>query len=277
MLQALTSRRFRNRSKIVAAAWIASSANWSCEQREMITQQLCKSLRWAMSGWSGGFGLSWLYSIYVVVALELFAAYYFGLGSAFASLSFAAYMLVMLALTKRETFSKLIQARVTLEALSKLADPASLGTSVNATKHAAVRDAATAALARITANLRPEHYGAVPNDTVPSLCKALDWANPDASQIILNALAVIGDGRAIQMVERIVQNPATPEIGTAAFELLPILRQREMESKAPTQLLRAGSRPYDKESELLRAAVCTKADEPELLLRASIGNAEEPR
>lgn len=277
MLQVLTSRRFRDRSKIVAAAWIVSNANWSGEQRETISQELCKSLRWAMSGWSGGFGLSWLYLVYVVATLELFAVYYFGLGTAFALLSFAAYMLVCLLLTKRETFSKLIQARVTLEALSKLADPTSLGTSANATKHAVVRDAATSALAKITANLRPEHFGAVPNDTVPSLCNALDWANTAESQVILNALAVIGDGRAIKTIERLSQNPPTPEIGTAALELLPILRQREIESKAPAQLLRAGSRPQDKESELLRAVAAGGEHDPNVLLRASVGNFEEPK
>ena len=136
-------------------------------------------------------------------------------------------------------------------------------------KYAVVRDAATSALAKVTANLRPDHYGTLPGDTIPSLCKALDWANSDAKLVILNALAVIGDGRAIASVERLERKPPTPDVGTAASDLLPILRHRDMESKAPTQLLRSSIQANEGEQELLRAAASASADDPDMLLRAA--------
>jgi len=269
ILGALTSRWIRKRSKIAAAAWIVSNADVSGEQRKIISEDLCDSLRYNMSRSNGGFGLYWVYPLYVAVVLELYVVYRLGVCSALFCLGYAVYLLATFANSKYGFGSKLMQSRLTLEVLGKLGQPASLGTIATAIKHAAVRDAASSALAKVTANLGPEHYGILPGDTVPALCQAIAKADVQSTLVILTALTYIGDGRAFKTVERLAQNPPNREIGIAASQLLPILRQRMIENNAPIQLLRAGTRPHNEEHHLLRAASGANTDDPDILLRAT--------
>jgi hypothetical protein len=148
-----------------------------------------------------------------------------------------------------------------------------------------LRELAASALSRIAAMLRPEDYGSLPNRTVPGLCYALAKAefplgggkpDPQTVMVVLQALGVIGDGRAIKAVERIAKVSHIIEAREAATRLLPILHQRAAESQASGQLLRPSSAAADAQEVLLRAAAgSAETDSSEVLVRATAGPEEE--
>ena len=75
-------------------------------------------------------------------------------------------------------------------------------------------------------------------------------------------------------VEQIVKIPATAEIGAAAANLPSIMRQRDIDSKAPTQLLRASINLENGKQELLSGVTGDIDDDPGMLVGASVGKAE---
>lgn len=156
-----------------------------------------------------------------------------------------------------------------VRSVGDLGFPESISSVARAYRYGPLRDSAGRGLQQLTANLFPEHYGALRAQTIPSLAEALLIADESTTLVILKALTCIGDGRAINAVERLAQRPHTPEIGEAVTALLPILRQRDEESRSQSQLLRAGEVPETADQELVRPAASTNDAEPELLLRAS--------
>ncbi len=158
---------------------------------------------------------------------------------------------------------------VQVEVLGDLGNPDSIATIAQAYKRGALRETAEVALTKVAANLRPADYGALSFKSVPSLCEALQYADYEFMRVILRALELIGDGRAISAVEELSFNPPFEGIREAAKELLPILRQRDEESRSQSQLLRASEKEQDKEYELLRAIVGTNAGDPAMLVRAA--------
>jgi len=97
--------------------------------------------------------------------------------------------------------------------------------------------------------------------------------------VILYALRVVGDGRAIRAVEQVANGgfhwSPSPEIEEAAKQMLPILQQRAVESQASSQLLRAGSATGEGEHTLLRAAYAVSTTSPSELLRAVTTEGDE--
>lgn len=163
----------------------------------------------------------------------------------------------------------------TIEALGDLGQPEAIASIANAMRYRRLCNAAERALAKLTANLRPEHYGTLPGETVPALCTALKNADHPTTLVILKALLIIGDGRAIRAVEKLAAKPPLCDLGEVAAHLLPILRKREQESKSSSQLLRASTASEDGEQELLRGVTAEPEGDPTLLVRASAGTAEE--
>jgi hypothetical protein len=164
-----------------------------------------------------------------------------------------------------------------IECLGRVGRPACISTVATACGHRPLREAAAAALKNVAARLRPEFYGQMPGRTVPALCEALSCVDDATMLVILEALCVIGDGRAIKTVERIQLRPPSPEAGVAATKLLEVLRQRDLESRTSAQLLRASRIVEDGEQELLRGMTGLHEDGAEILVRASItsdGNSE---
>jgi hypothetical protein len=277
ILRSLASKRFRKRSQITTAAWIISNANWSDEQRARLSWELCGSLLYAMSGWkSFGFAqLKWLNPIFFAGVLSTYCMYYSGVLSGLTCVILVVYLLAGVTMGEREAYSKLIQSRLILNALGELQQPASLGTIAAAMKRAAVRDAAASALVKVTASLQSQHYGSLPSPTVPALCEAISVADPKTIIVILQALSIIGDGRAIKDVERLALKSPTPEIGRAASDLLPILYQRALENKSATQLLRSSGASQNGELELLRGVIGRIDNAPEVLVRATVASENE--
>jgi len=161
------------------------------------------------------------------------------------------------------------RTRQIIEILGKLGDPSSLGVVADAMQQEELRNSAAPAFVAIAANLRPEHYGTLPSQTVPSLCNAMPYAFKMPVFEILHALEVIGDGRAIEPVQNLINNTPTQQIKLAAVELLPILLERDRQTQAATQLLRAASAPPAGNEELLRAVSTMPEVSADLLLRAT--------
>jgi hypothetical protein len=131
-----------------------------------------------------------------------------------------------------------------------------------------VRQAALEALPLMASALTPEDYGQVPSDFVPNLCRALYHPDDAIVILVLDALAKVGDGRAVKPVARMVERGRTPELCAAAARILPILEERERLEAAPHILLRASEPPAVKPEELLRPAAVGSETEPATLLRA---------
>ena len=133
------------------------------------------------------------------------------------------------------------------------------------------------ALIEILPLLTPEHYGRLETATVPELCLLLRNASVISGllypaplcEAVLNALAKIGDGRAVKPVQKFAEKCPVPSLRTKAAEVLPILLERKAREEAPGILLRGASAPAAPGKELLRAASSAPETAPELLLRAS--------
>jgi hypothetical protein len=270
---------FRRREQIVAS-WLIGYANWTNDQKETISANLSRlldawtsareplldALRWfgrgvfmfawlfgvlsSASVYSAGLTLHWEWDklFLIIVLLVIFAP--------MCCLAWIGYC-------------RLRKTRSMIEALGDLSQPASISSIATAATYDGLRDTAAIALRKVTSKLRTEHYGSLPTQTVPALCQALKFADRDNVLVILKALSFIGDGRSIKTVERFAKRPPTDEIGKAASELLPILKQRDIESKAPSQLLRASECAADVEHELLRGVTRGKECDSELLVRAA--------
>jgi hypothetical protein len=301
ILRPLTNRSvFRGRERAVAA-WLIGSANWSDAQRNAISEALCVSveramkakkpsrivLRWFARAWCLTFifccALYWSDPLAVAVRLS-------DVILASTILTVVGYI-VTLPLSVWVDNRSLRRSRRVIECLGQLGEAGSTATIATAYMHDPLRPAAASALARVAARLRPEDLGAVPGPSVPALCSALAKADARTTLAILQALTVIGDGRAVHAVEHLanwradavvgggsavtalehmVNGLLTPDVRDAATRLLPILQQRAEESQAASQLLRPSMASGDGEKVLLRAAAAgAAADAPDVLVRAS--------
>lgn len=280
ILRAFGSKSVLRKREHIVACWLICNVNWTETQRIAMSENLSRLLESATNArkpvrvalrWfaRGVFVYAW--SVGVLYSGILYLAGLDGLWLCIAAL----YIFAPVCWFIWTSGYRLSRVRWIIEAMGDLAQPEVIGPIAIAQMFDPLRDAAAAALKEITANLRPEHYGALSFQTVPALCRALEFANRDIALVILKALTLIGDGRAIKAVERLAQNPRTAEISNAAEQLLPILRQRELESKSSSQLLRASTASVDGKQELLRGVVAIREDDPAVLVRATVGTSEE--
>lgn len=132
-----------------------------------------------------------------------------------------------------------------------------------------VRAAALTALPAVLATLTPEHYGRLASATVPNLCEAL--VSPDEPLVlaVLDALQLIGDGRAIKPVERLIVNSRSERVRETARHLLPLLAERHSQENNSRLLLRATTAPDTPAGMLLRPAQAYSESDPAMLLRSS--------
>ncbi len=84
---------------------------------------------------------------------------------------------------------------------------------------------------------------------------------------ILRALGRVGDGSAVQPVERLVKRGRTEAVRRLAEEVLPVLQERLRAEQAPHVLLRAAEAPASDPGELLRPASAQAEVDPGTLLR----------
>lgn len=276
----------------VVASWLIAHADWSEAQRGALSDALSLAvdkatkarrrnrnlLRWFQRGMVSSFVLC---LTYVVLGLCRLLPNYMRFDSSYSPI--VSICLVTLTLSvagailgccDTVSFSSLIDRfrlrhmRPAVEALGQLGHPASLATIGTAATFDPLQDVAATALMQVTAGLRPEHYGALPQPSVPALCTALTAAAPETVPVLLQALAVIGDGRAIKPVENLAATDIRLDVRATATQLLPILHQRDQESKAASLLLRASASPEASQT-LLRAVREQSTTDPTQLLRAT--------
>jgi hypothetical protein len=274
------------------AGWLIANADWTLDQRRTMSQALSSSVEGATRARKPGrVALRWFVramsaALPFVIAMYLLS--WFGSPEEFpdfrahlqwwrnmiawslAGTVYLAWASVPLSIwfdTRR-----LRRARAAMEALSHVGEPASLSAIARAYVQRPLREAASRALVKVAARLRPEDHGTVSGDTVPALCRAISKADPETEIVILQALAAVGDGRAIPAVERVAITAQSPQTREAAYTALPILRQRAEDSRASGMLLRPSSARGGGEPVLLRAASAgTNADAAQMLMRAAAG------
>ena len=151
----------------------------------------------------------------------------------------------------------------------------------NAIRSASCDYCAHNALLEILPLLTPEHYGRLEAATVPELNNLLRMASPLSAppgtlvhseplcEAVLNALAVVGDGRSVKPAQKLAAKCRNAKIQAKALEILPVLLARQAKEQAHSVLLRGSSAPPAPEKELLRAAGAAPETAPETLLRAA--------
>ncbi|MCS6775213.1 MAG: hypothetical protein RMJ43_07950 [Chloroherpetonaceae bacterium] len=168
-------------------------------------------------------------------------------------------------------------------ALGRLRVPERVGVLAHALAdgNGRVRDAAEAALYAVLPLLTTEHYGRLPADTVPGLCKALGHLyhiTPFAGSVegtrreqllvlLIEALGKVGDGRAAPLMEWLAGESMLPRVQSAAVAVLPVLRERQRQESDRDALLRAVSAPVATSQELLRPVTGCTGGDPQQLLR----------
>ncbi len=149
-------------------------------------------------------------------------------------------------------------------ALERLEAPESVGFLAEACDDNSLqlRMMARRALRAVRPHLSERHYALLPLATTPQLCRLL-W-QPDWTLTLeaVEALGKVGDGRAMEAVERLAARAISMEVTAAALRVLPVLRARHgQENNARTLLRAADSDP----SLLLRAPSDSHADPTHLL------------
>ena len=167
----------------------------------------------------------------------------------------------------REVQVQVIAAR----SLGRLKDPRYLFALAGASADliTIVRETATKALMETLPEVRPEHLGALPSETVPRLCHLLGRADETLAEAILQALTFIGDGRAIPAVKRVSQSSSSKQTRQRAIDLLPTLEDRLHRSRLQESLLRATVNPTSDDMTLLRAPAESVSDSSTLVRPAS--------
>jgi hypothetical protein len=155
--------------------------------------------------------------------------------------------------------------------LGRMQMPQSVGALARAVLNGSmpVHKAASSALQHVLPTLTPDHYGQLGADAVPSLCRVLPFAEETLALAILDALAKVGDGSAVDSVERLTKRGRTAKVREEATRLLPILQQRQAEENAPKILLRASEQTRPGGDVLLRPASGVSDARSEELLRPS--------
>jgi hypothetical protein len=138
---------------------------------------------------------------------------------------------------------------------------------------AQIRHAARWGLMRTLPLLSEAHFGHLSSMTVPNLASMVwttCYADGELAMLALDALAKVGDSRAIGPLESIDRNwKNQPEVLEAARKSLVVLYERRRNEQAGQVLLRATDAPPDQDAILLRPAGAGQESVPELLLRAS--------
>jgi len=106
-------------------------------------------------------------------------------------------------------------------------------------------------------------------EVMDALVKALDGKDRDLTLAILKALEQIGDGRALEAVERLASKSKDARVRQAAEECLPALRESAEIARQSAILLRPAEAPAD--ATLLRPAGKGEAEEALLLRPADQG------
>ncbi len=159
--------------------------------------------------------------------------------------------------------------------LGLIADPRAIDRLMVLAHHETrVRKAAQTSLDSCIGAIRASHYGNLPPEVIPTLCKLLKTAGPDRKLAILQALAYAGDGRAVDAVRPLTEDPLSDRIRDLAARVLPILEARKAQETAAATLLRPSSLQGEPSLVLLRPAAGVASVSDELLLRPAVPNEE---
>ncbi len=284
VLRAFKFRPGSRETEGAVAAWLVENAAWSDEQRDTITLALSARVetairsrkvavhtcRWFFRGMS--------VSIILLAASVLYHRWW----EAFVD-PMGWIVALLIVSTVRPLIGAIITVPLSIILDNRMLNPmrravkllgttggsGCIGTLAAAYIHQPMRVAAGSALKLVGARVRPSDYGALPGQTVPSLCGALAKTDPDIALVILNVLETIGDERAIDAVDRKRTISLSPEVQEVATRVLATLRRRAVENRTFSMLLRPSSAAPDVQQMLLRATHEPVDMHEEQLLRVS--------
>ena len=224
-----------------------------------------------------------LLGIVAVSVLPLFSSLFFLpaliMGFAF-GLLFLASPLVFLCSPINDSDRNYVVQMAAAETLAKLQLPESVGDLAKAGRwENRISNLTRDALTMLLPTFAEDHYGKLGAGATPELCALLFHrdASDALKRLILEALAKVGDGRAVEPVEKLAQRFAeTPELTEFAVSILPILTARREQENASSALLRGSSAPPVATEQLLRPASAPPVTPPELLLRPALETKASP-
>ena len=142
-----------------------------------------------------------------------------------------------------------------------------------------MRGAALSAMEEILPRVTEYDYARLAA-AIPNLCKVLEMLTTasrfEAQQsesvalLLLSGLGKVGDGRAVDVVERVSIQAASASARTAASDILPLLQDRKRQTSAANTLLRGAAPNMEGQETLLRASVPTAQTDPTELLRPNL-------
>ena len=166
-----------------------------------------------------------------------------------------------------------------VETLARLQLPGSAGALAKASRgNKRLANVTRQALIQLLPTLTEAHYGQLPGDVTPELCALLlDSETPEhLIALTAEALGKVGDGRAVEPMQKFALLAPTPQLRGLAENALPILMARREQENASSTLLRHSSAPPIDAGLLLRAASGSAVTPPEQLLRPSAGTNAAP-
>jgi HEAT repeat protein len=144
-------------------------------------------------------------------------------------------------------------------------------------RHGGVREAAQRAFPAAVSALVPEHYGMMESRTTPHLCRVLFHRDLETARAALQALWMVGDGRAVEPVARFAASGRNSRLADSASALIPVLKERSRRVMAPATLLRPADPATVQDQTLLRPATVLLKAAPyvqETLAAADTADAE---
>jgi hypothetical protein len=251
----------------LVAAWTLGHAVVSGEQRSRSVELLRALLR--MPAWPDTLRRSLLATLALSTAVSGFVFMRTGENPVdfwlFSSVALLPFIWLSYSISDANSLHS-VQAAAVI-ALGRLRAASSVDEITEALHHHSgwVRRAAIAALPLVLPGLTPQDYGCLRARTIPNLCDTLNEQNVELDEAILEALAKVGDGRAIRRVEYMTRFGRTDDVRLLAERALPILRARQRREQDASRLLRPAAAPPDTGLLLRPAQGVGEADTDRLL------------
>jgi hypothetical protein len=280
---AIVGRSWLRRRERFVARWLLGRITWTPDQREAILAVLSAPIGKALNSQRiNRIGFRWFTRtaiaalIFWLACTLLYSGMYSSTGiadywaglltlSAVSAVFTSPLTLPLSCLLDRQRVRRVVPL---IEALGELKEPMALSVLAKCLLQPSLRDHVAPAFTAVAQGLSAEHYGGVPPDVVPNLCRALGTKRHDLQLSILRALEAVGDGRAILAVEGIARYGADSGARLEAIRILPVLQQRADLARSTATLLRPVDGATQIGDVLLRPAGGHDDDNQETLLRA---------
>lgn len=279
-LKVLTSTLPGRKHERILASWLVKHAVWDYGQRRLLAFTLREREERVRAHRNPLYILRrWIWRSFLVSILLSFLVpteWIMRLDMGMQVLAWVIVILTMPAAARKDR-RRLKQLKPAVKALGEWGIPADMVLLATLSQHDWLHHTALRALAKVVSRLRSDDYGTLPSATVLTLARMLRKSPAPLTRLLLQALTVLGDERAMRDVEWLAKAATDLDIRKAAVELLSVLHLRAEESKASAQLLRASKAPAESGQTLLRAVREPSEADPTQLLRMANAPGDDKR